>query len=175
MAQERIGRYRVLQEIASGTQGTVSRAFDPEANRLVAIKVLHPSFTGDATNVERFHREASLAASISHPNIIEIYEVGEDDGRHFMAMEFLPESLARVIEVGALSVEAAAEYAAQIGDGLGTAHAAGIVHRDIKPQNILITPDGTPKVTDFGIARAEFLSTVTATGMMMGTPYYMSP
>jgi len=175
MAQERIGRYRILENIASGTQGAVSRAFDPEANRLVAIKVLHPSFTGDATNVERFHREASLAASIAHPNIIEVYEVGEDDGRHFMAMEFLPENLARIIEAGPLSVEAAAEYAAQIGDGLGVAHAAGIVHRDIKPQNILITPDGTPKVTDFGIARAESLSTVTATGMMMGTPYYMSP
>ena len=175
MPQERIGRYRILGEIAAGTQGAVSRAFDPDANRLVAVKVLHPSFTGNATNVERFHREASLAASIAHPNIIEIYEVGEDDGRHFMAMEFLPESLARVIEAGGLSVEAAAEYAAQIGDGLGTAHAAGIVHRDIKPQNILITPDGTPKVTDFGIARAESLSTVTATGMMMGTTYYMSP
>ncbi|MBM3957410.1 MAG: serine/threonine protein kinase, partial [Gemmatimonadetes bacterium] len=175
MAVERIGRYRILQEIAAGAQGTVYRGFDPEGGRLVAVKVLHPTLTGDATYVERFHREASLAASIDHPNVIRIFEVGEDAGRHFMALEFLPESLSRLIESGGLPPERAAAVAAEIGDGLGAAHARGIVHRDMKPQNVLVTPEGTPKVTDFGIARAESMSTMTATGMMMGTPYYMSP
>jgi len=175
MAQERIGRYRILEEIAAGTRGAVFRAFDPQAGHLVAVKILHASLTGDSTYVERFQREATLAASIDHPNVVQIYEVGEDSGRHFMALEFLPENLARLIESGGLPHRCAASLGAQIADGLAAAHAREIIHRDIKPQNVLITPDGTPKVTDFGIARAESMSTMTATGMMMGTPYYMSP
>ena len=175
MAQERLGRYRILGEIASGAQGAVFRGFDPDAGRLVALKVLHPTLTTDRSYLERFHREASLAASIDHPNVVRIFDVGEANGRHFIAMEFLPENLARLIESGGLSVERAASLAAQIADGLGAVHAVGIVHRDMKPQNVLVAPDGTAKVTDFGIARAESLSTMTATGVMMGTPYYMSP
>ncbi|NQU96493.1 MAG: protein kinase, partial [Chloroflexi bacterium] len=175
MAEERIGRYRILEEIASGTQGTVYRGFDAETGRLVAVKILHASLTGDATYLERFHREATLAASIDHQNVVRIYEVGEDAGRHFMALEFLPENLARLIQSGGLPPERAASLTAEIADGLAAAHACGIVHRDVKPQNILVTPEGTPKVTDFGIARGESLSTMTSTGMMMGTPYYMSP
>jgi len=175
MAQERIGRYRVLEEIASGAQGTVYRAHDPESGRIVAVKVLHRELSSDPQYVERFRREATLAASIDHPGIVRIFEVGEAGGRHFMAVEFLPESLARVIEAGPLPVGAAAEYGAQIAEGLAAAHAAGIVHRDIKPQNALIGADGLAKITDFGIARGESLSTMTATGVMMGTPHYMSP
>ncbi|MCH7735745.1 MAG: serine/threonine protein kinase, partial [Chloroflexi bacterium] len=163
MAQERIGRYRILEEIASGTQGAVYRALDPDTGRLVAIKILHANLTLDRLYLERFHREASLAASIDHPNVVRIYDVGEADGRHYIAMEFLPENLARLIESGRLPVENAASLAAQIADGLGAVHEVGIVHRDVKPQNVLITPDGVAKVTDFGIARADSLSTMTAT------------
>ncbi len=175
MAEERIGRYRILGEIASGTQGAVFRAFDSDENRLVAIKVLHPSLTVNRQYLDRFRREATLAASIDHPNVVRVYDVGESDGRHFIALEFLPENVARLIEPGGLPVASAAALAAGIADGLGAAHALGVVHRDMKPQNVLITPDGTPKVTDFGIARAEALATMTATGVLMGTPYYMSP
>ena len=123
MAEERIGRYRILEEIASGTQGTVYRGFDAEAGRLVAVKVLHASLTGDATYLERFHREATLAASIDHQNVVRIYEVGEDAGRHFMALEFLPENLARLIQSGGLPPERAASLTAGIADGLAAAHA----------------------------------------------------
>jgi len=175
MTQERIGRYNILGEIASGGQGAVFRAFDPEAGRLVAIKILHASLTGDRSYLERFRREASITAAIVHPNVVRIFEIGESEGRHFMALEFLPENLARLIQVGGLPAGRAATLAAQIADGLGAAHTRGVVHRDMKPQNVLVTPEGAPKVTDFGIARGEALATMTATGVMMGTPYYMSP
>ncbi len=174
--EQSIGRYQVLQEIASGAQGTVYRAFDSEGGRIIALKVLHPTLSGDRTYTERFRREASLAASIDHPNVVEIFEVGTDGDRHFMALEFLPESLSGIIQsVGQLRIEGAARYAVQIADGLAAAHALGIVHRDVKPQNVLIGADGLAKVTDFGIARAESLATMTATGVVMGTPHYMSP
>ena len=174
--EQRIGRYQILEEIAAGGQGTVYRAFDPDSGQIIALKVLHPTLSGDRGYIERFRREASLAASIDHPNVVKIFEVGQDGDRHFMALEFLPESLARVVESGGqMRLEGAAQFGLQIAEGLGAAHALGIVHRGIKPQNVLIGPDGTAKVTDFGIARAESLNTMTATGVVMGTPHYMSP
>ena len=174
--EQRIGRYRVLEEIASGSQGAVYRAFDPDSGQIVAVKVLHPSLTGNRDYLERFRREASLASSIDNPNVLKIFEVGADGDRHFIALEFLPETLSRVIEgAGALPVERAAAFAIQIARGLAAAHALGIVHRDVKPQNVLIGPDGVAKLTDFGIARSELLPTMTATGSTMGTPHYMSP
>ncbi|MCH7977644.1 MAG: serine/threonine protein kinase, partial [Acidobacteria bacterium] len=176
VSRERIGRYDLIEEIASGGQGVVYRAFSADDSQIVAIKVLLSHVTADTTFVERFRREALLASSIDHPNVVKIFEVGESDGRHFIAMEFLPESLARLIETaGQLPLNGAVRFAVQIADGLAAAHARGIVHRDMKPQNVLITTDGTAKITDFGIARAESLATVTATGLLMGTPHYMSP
>ena len=174
--QQRIGPYQVLEEIASGAQGAVYRTFDPQTSQIVALKVLHASLTSDPAYIERFRREASLAASIDHPNVVKIIEVGRDGDSYFIAMEFLPESLARVVQAGGpMDVGGAVEFAVQIAQGLAAAHALGIVHRDIKPQNILIGPDGRVKVTDFGIARAQALNTMTATGAIMGTPHYMSP
>ena len=174
--EQRIGRYRILEEIASGSQGAVYRAFDPDSGQIVAVKVLHPSLTGNRDYLERFRREASLASSIDHPNVVRMFEVGQDGDRYFIALEFLPESLSRVIEgAGALPVERAAAFAVQIARGLAAAHALDIVHRDVKPQNVLIGPDGVAKLTDFGIARGELLPTMTATGAAMGTPHYMSP
>ena len=176
MQRGSIGRYQILEEIASGSQGLVYRAFDPQTNQIIALKVLHSSLTSDRTYLERFHREARIAASINNPNVVRIFEVGEDNGQHFISMEFVPENLARIIESsGLLPIERAARFAIQIAQGLDAAHRRGIVHRDVKPQNVLIGPDGIAKVTDFGIARAEALSTMTATGMIMGTPHYMSP
>jgi Tol biopolymer transport system component len=174
--QQTIGRYQILEEIAAGGQGTVYRAYHPDTRQIIALKVLHPTLSGDRTYIERFRREASLAASIDHPNVVKIFEVGQDGDKHFMALEFLPESLARVIESGPqMPIDAAAQFGLEVADGLAAAHALGIVHRDVKPQNVLIGADGTAKVTDFGIARAESLATMTATGVMMGTPHYMSP
>ena len=174
--EQQIGRYQILDEIASGGQGAVYRVFDPDTGQIVALKVLHASLSTDSNYVERFRREASLASSIDHPNVVKIFDVGEVGDQHFMALEFLPESLARIIEAGGqMRLDRVAEFGIQIADGLAQAHVLGIVHRDIKPQNILIGADGLAKVTDFGIARSEVLSTMTATGAVMGTPHYMSP
>ena len=173
---QQIGRYQILDEIASGGQGTVYRVFDPDTGQIVALKVLHAFLSKDSSYVERFRREASLASSIDHPNVVKIFEVGQDGDKHFMALEFLPESLARVIESGPqMPINATAQFGLEVADGLAAAHALGIVHRDVKPQNVLIGQDGTAKVTDFGIARSESLATMTATGAVMGTPHYMSP
>ena len=176
MGQQRtIGKYQILERIASGSQGTVDRAFDPVDGRLVAIKVLRTDYLENQSFIDRFRREASLAAAVDHPNVVRIYEVGEDGDRQFIAMEFLPENLSRLITQGQMSAERTATLVAQIADGLGAIHDLGIVHRDMKPHNVLITPDGAAKITDFGIARGEELATITATGVMMGTPHYMAP
>ena len=100
MAEGRVGKYNIVEEIASGSQGAVYRAFGPDTGRIVAVKVLHPEVARDASFVERFRREARIAASIDHPNVVKLYDVGESDGRLFIILEFLPESLARVIETG---------------------------------------------------------------------------
>ena len=174
--QRSIGRYQVLEEIASGGQGTVYRAWDTSSGRVVALKVLHPHLSSDAGVLERFRREAQLAAAVSHPNITQIFEVGQDGNLHFIAMEFLPLSIHNLMESqGRLPVERAADICHQAALALQAASSRGIIHRDIKPQNLLLSPDGSVKVTDFGIARATALSTMTRTGALMGTPHYMSP
>ena len=171
-----IVRYETLEEIASGGQRLVYRVFDAEAGQTVALKVLHAFLSNDGSHGEGFRREASLASSIDHPSVVKIFEVGQDGDRHFMAPNFLPESLGRVIEAGGqMRLDRVAEFGTQIADGLAEAHAPGIMHRDVKPQNILIGADGVAKVTDFGIARSEVLSTMTATRAVMGTPHYISP
>ncbi|MCZ6538439.1 MAG: protein kinase, partial [Chloroflexi bacterium] len=176
MAAEQIGKYRVIEEIASGGQGAVFRAFDPSTGMIVAIKVLHAQFANNEAFVERFRREARLIQAITHQNVVKIFDVGESEGSYFIVLEFIPESLSNLIEAtGALPADRAVALAIGISEGIGQAHAQGIIHRDIKPQNVLLTPEGIPKVTDFGIARDVALETMTMTGVMMGTPYYMSP
>ena len=173
---QQIGRYQILEEVASGGQGAVYRVFDPDTGQIVALKVLHRFLSNDSTDIERFRREASLASSIDHPNVVKIFDVGQDGDQHFMALEFLPESLARVIEGGGrMRLDRAAEFGIQIADGLAEAHALGIVPGDVRPQNILIGADGRAKVTDFEIARAGALTSMTTAGTVMGTPHYMSP
>ena len=174
--EQRVGRYQVLEEIASGGQATVYRVWDTETGRILALKVMHPHMSRDAAYLERFQREARLAASINHPNVVRIYEVGQEGGRHFMALEYLPLTLHHLIQAQArMPLEREVDIAHQVALGLEAAREQGIIHRDIKLQNTLIGPEGTAKVTDFGISRAADLSTMTRTGMIMGTPHYMSP
>ncbi|MCZ6890958.1 MAG: protein kinase, partial [Chloroflexi bacterium] len=176
MAQRQIDHYHLLEEIAAGGQATVHKAWDTRTGQIVALKVMHPHLAKDASYLERFHREARLAASITHPNVIRIFDVGQSEDAHYMALEYLPLSLHSLIQTqGHFPVDRAVEITLQVAMGLEVAHDQGIVHRDIKPQNILIGFDGEAKVTDFGISRAEEFATMTRTGAIMGTPHYMSP
>ena len=176
MSQQRIGSYQILEEIASGGQATVYRAWDVRSGQVVALKVMHPHLTRDTTYVERFQREARLAAATTHANIIRIFEVGQEGNTHFMALEYLPLSLGNLIQAqGGMPIERVVDIIHQVALGLEAAHQEGIVHRDIKPQNILIASDGTAKITDFGISRMTDLATMTRTGAVMGMPHYMAP
>ncbi|MGE5508738.1 MAG: Stk1 family PASTA domain-containing Ser/Thr kinase [Chitinophagales bacterium] len=170
-------RYQLIEKIGEGGMALVYRGLDTLLHREVAIKVLREQYASDEQFVERFRREAQAAASLSHPNVVNIYDVGEVDGTHFIVMEYVHgRSLRRVIqEEGQLSPARAARYALQICEALQAAHDHGLVHRDIKPHNILITPDDRVKVTDFGIARAASSSTLTQTGIIIGSVHYFSP
>jgi serine/threonine-protein kinase len=173
-------RYTVLELVGSGGMAEVYRARDELLGREVALKVLHARFSQDRSFVERFRREAQSAANLNHPNIVSLYDYGSDGGTYYIVMEFIEgRSLADVIHAeGPLMPERAAEIASDVAKALERAHTAGIVHRDIKPGNIMITSSGQTKVTDFGIARAltgDSDQTMTQTGMVIGTAAYLSP
>ncbi|WP_243649429.1 Stk1 family PASTA domain-containing Ser/Thr kinase [Baia soyae] len=171
------GRYEILNRIGGGGMAVVYKAKDMSLHRNVAVKVLSESLSNDSEFIRRFSREAQAAASLSHPNIVNVYDVGQDDYTQFIVMELIegPTLKQHIQEQGPLSVEEAAEIAIQICDGLSNAHDNGIVHRDIKPHNILLGGNGRAKVTDFGIARAASSSTITQTGSVMGSVHYFSP
>ncbi|MFN2526339.1 MAG: Stk1 family PASTA domain-containing Ser/Thr kinase [Actinomycetota bacterium] len=175
------GRYEILERIGSGGMAEVYRGRDELLGREVAIKVLSERYSRDRSFVERFRREAQSAANLNHPNIVSLYDYGsEDDRAYFIVMEYIDgRSLADIIrQEGLLLPERAAEITAEVAAALERAHTAGIVHRDIKPGNIMITSGGQSKVTDFGIARAlatDGEQTVTQTGMVIGTAAYLSP
>ena len=157
--------------------GAVFAATDERLGRTVALKVLKQELSSDPRFVERFRREARSAAALSHPNIANVFDYGEDDDRHYIVMELVEgRDLARLIrEDGPLDAARAKVIVAQIALGLGHAHAGGYVHRDVKPHNVIVTSDDRVKVTDFGIARATGESTLTATGTILGTAQYVSP
>ncbi|MGH2787204.1 MAG: Stk1 family PASTA domain-containing Ser/Thr kinase [Actinomycetota bacterium] len=174
------GRYAVLERVGTGGMAEVYRARDELLGREVAVKVLSERFSRDRSFVERFRREAQSAANINHPNIVSLYDYGADDGTYYIVMEFIDgKSIADVIHSeGPLMPERAAEIAADVAQALGRAHATGLVHRDIKSSNIMLTSSGQTKVTDFGIARAlggDGEQTMTQTGMVIGTAAYLSP
>lgn len=170
-------RYRLVELIGEGGMAQVYKAECSILCRTVAIKILRPQYASDAEFVERFRREARAAASLSHPNIVSIYDVGQEDGMDYIVMEYLPGcTLKQIIKDEApLSIERALEITRQIAEGLNHAHQRNIVHRDIKPHNILVTPDGHIKVTDFGIARAISAGSLTQAGEVMGSVQYSSP
>jgi len=178
METRSLGRYRLLAEIGRGVMGTVYRATDPLIERDVAIKTLHPTLPEEVMPEvrERFLREAKSAGRLNHPNIVTIYDVGEQDGIAYIAMELLEgRSLQKMLrDPGPLPFHLIAELAAQVADGLDHAQHFTIVHRDVKPANVVVSPAGRAKLTDFGVAYVPS-SAMTQTGTAIGSPKYMSP
>jgi serine/threonine protein kinase len=174
---EQIGRYQIIGMIGKGGMGFVLKGYDATLQRQVAIKVLYPHLAQDENTVARFLTEARTAASLQHPNIIAIYEAGEDKGLYYFVMEFVDgKDLGTIIrERGRLRLEEALPILEQIGMALDYAHQRGIIHRDIKASNIMVTVEGLVKVTDFGIARVLGGERFTQTGVLVGTPEYMAP
>jgi serine/threonine-protein kinase len=170
-------RFRLEEKVGSGGMSTVYRAFDQTLERAVAIKLLHADMSSDDAQLERFRREARAAARLSHPHVVTVIDAGEDDGRPFIVLEYVEgETLKeRIRRVGRLPVAEAIAYAIEIGRALGAAHAERLVHRDVKPQNVLIDAEGRAKVTDFGIARSLELDGLTAVGRVLGTTDYVAP
>ncbi|CAN5607996.1 N/A [soil metagenome] len=171
-------RYRLEDTLGSGGMADVYLAHDDILDRTLALKVLSTRYADDEEFIERFRREAQNAASLAHPNIVSIYDRGEtEDGTYYIAMEYLPGGTLkdRIVKRGPLPARTAAAVALQISEALKCAHESDVVHRDIKPHNILITESGDIKVTDFGIARAASSSTMTKTGSILGTAHYLSP
>jgi serine/threonine-protein kinase len=171
------GRFRLEEQIGSGGMSTVYRAFDETLERWVAIKLMHGEISQDAAQLERFRREARAAARLQHPHVVTVIDAGEDDGHPYIVFECVDgETLKdRIRRLGPLRPAEAVAYAIEIGRALQAAHAERIVHRDVKPQNVLIDAEGRAKVTDFGIARSLEAEGLTATGRVLGTTDYVSP
>ncbi|HLM34543.1 MAG TPA: protein kinase [Gaiellaceae bacterium] len=171
-------RYEVEELVGTGGMSSVYRARDQLLGRMVALKVLHQQYTEDADYVERFRREARAVAALSHPNIVTVIDRGEHEGRPFIVFEYVDgENLKKQIErLGPAPVDEALELALQVARGLSFAHQNGLVHRDVKPQNVLLNGDGQAKVTDFGIARSlDVQHGMTQTGTVLGTSDYIAP
>jgi eukaryotic-like serine/threonine-protein kinase len=184
-----IGHYQLTELLGSGGMGDVYLAHDPRLQRPVALKLLRKDLTGEVSRVRRFKQEARAASAIPHPNVAHIYEIGEAEGQHYIAMEYVPgRTLRRELEGGAPGVGRALDIALQVSAALGAAHRAGVIHRDIKPENIMLLEEGYVKVLDFGLAKlaehkargplyeAPAASSLhTEPDLLMGTSYYMSP
>ena len=174
-----LGRYEILSELGQGAMGVVYKARDPVLDRLVAIKTINLTLPKDelAEYEARFYHEARAAGGLNHPNVVTIYDIGKSERVAYMAMEFLEgEELRQTLAPGQpLPVLQALDVAAQVAEGLAYAHERHVVHRDIKPANIMIVRDGLVKITDFGIARMRTAEVKTMTGMILGSPKYMSP
>jgi serine/threonine protein kinase len=174
-----LGRYNIIGELGQGAMGTVYKAVDPLIDRIVAIKTINLSLALDEKDEYegRFYQEAKAAGRLSHPNIVTIYDVGKSGDIAFIAMEFLQgRELRDILNDGKrLAVDQTIDIVAQVAMGLAYAHEHGIVHRDVKPSNIMVVRDGHVKITDFGIARMASAAVRTQTGMVLGSPKYMSP
>jgi eukaryotic-like serine/threonine-protein kinase len=174
----RIGeRFQLEEKIGAGGMSSVYRAFDPTLERRVAIKLMHRDLSTDPDQLERFRREARAVARLNHPHVVTVIDAGDDGGTPYIVFEYVEgETLKdRINRLGRLSVPEAVAYAIEIGRALACAHHHKLVHRDVKPQNVLIDPEGRAKVTDFGIARSLEAHGLTATGRVLGTTDYVSP
>ncbi len=175
------GRYQLLERIGSGGMAIVYKAQDNALGRLVAIKILHESLTGDTGFLERFQREAHAAANLTHPNVVTVHDIGQDGRRHYIVMEYVAgQTLKQLIrrhyrDGQGIPINYALDLAVQLCAGIGYAHRANLVHCDIKPQNILVTRDDRVKVTDFGIARALSEASRMQDSKVWGTPQYFAP
>jgi serine/threonine protein kinase/Tfp pilus assembly protein PilF len=176
MIVQTLSHYRILEKIGEGGMGVVYRAEDTRLRRTVALKFLLPDLMRDPAARERFVREARAAAALDHPHICTIHEIDEADGQVFIAMAFVEgRTLKRRIEEGPIGLEEIARIGTQVAEGLKAAHERGIVHRDVKPANIMLTPDGQVRIMDFGLAKLERATELTTGGTIMGTLAYMSP
>jgi len=190
--EETIAHYRIMEPIGAGGMGAVYKAYDKKLHRIVALKVLPPEYVSQQDRRRRFYQEARAASALNHPHILTVYEVGEDDGKPYIAMEYVEgETLRQKIKARALQIKQILEIAIQIADGLGKAHDAGIIHRDLKPENLMISRDGYAKILDFGLAKLitqreralaaadsaqkTLLKVETESGTLMGTVNYMAP
>ena len=186
-----IAHYKIMELLGAGGMGAVYKAYDEKLHRVVALKLLSPEHIAQADRRRRFLQEARAASALNHPHILTVYEFGEDDGKPYMATEYVEgETLRQKITAHALPLKAALEIALQIAEGLAKAHAAGIIHRDLKPENLMISRDGYAKILDFGIAKLvarrervlaadsrekTLIRSDTQSGTIMGTVNYMSP
>ncbi|MBI5117918.1 protein kinase [Candidatus Poribacteria bacterium] len=175
--QGQIGKYTILKEIGKGGMGVVYLARDSESGRKIALKTLLPESTRNLNYIDRFRREANAVSQLDHPHIVKVHEIGEEDGLHYFAMEYLagPTLGSLLKQKGRFPPARAARVIIDIADALDLAHSRGIIHRDVKPDNIMADEDGVFKIMDFGIARIEEGTRLTMTGSVMGTPEYMSP
>src|SRR3954466_14647893 len=179
MEQPKLGRYLIQSELGRGAMGVVYKATDSVLERTVAVKTINMALEGDGVEryEARFYQEARAAGGLNHPNIVTVYDVGKAGDVAYMAMEFIQgEELRALMKEGhPMPVARAVSIAAQVAEGLAYAHQHGVVHRDIKPANIMVAPEAPVKITDFGIARMRASGELTQTGMMLGSPKYMSP
>jgi eukaryotic-like serine/threonine-protein kinase len=170
------GRYELRGLLGRGGMADVELGYDTQLDRMVAVKILHGRYANDDSFVQRFRREAQAAASLNHPNVVGVYDTGESDGRPFIVMEYVDgRSLKELLATEKVLPERAAEIAGEVALGLHYANQRGLVHRDIKPGNIMLNNEGQVKVTDFGIARAVNAETMTQTAAVFGTAAYVAP
>jgi len=171
------GRYQVIEELGKGGMGKVYKVLDKEVDAKVALKLIKPEIASDKKTIERFRNELKVARDIAHKNVCRMYDLGREEGAYYITMEYVSgEDLKSFIRrAGFLSAGKAISIAAQVCEGLLEAHRLGVVHRDLKPQNIMIDKDGNARIMDFGIARSLRAKGITGSGVMIGTPEYMSP
>ena len=173
----KLGKYEILEEIGRGANAVVYKARDTVLERIVALKVIRPQLLWEQEAVERFLREAKAAAQLEHPNIVTVYEIGEEEGVYFIAMQFIPGRTVKDItaQEGPFSPERALTILRQIANALDFAHRQGFIHRDVKPTNILVTEEDRAYITDFGLVKGLAWASLTTSGGFIGTPHYISP
>ena len=189
--EQTIAHYRIMELIGAGGMGAVFKAYDKKLHRIVALKVLPTEYLTQQDRRRRFFQEARAASALNHPHILTVYEVGEENGKPYIAMEYIEgDTLRQRIEARALKIKQTLDIAIQISDGLAKAHELGIIHRDLKPENLMISRDGYAKILDFGLAKLvvqreralaadseqkTLLRVNTESGTLLGTVNYMSP